>query len=141
MAARAARLSHRAPQVQKIVLATMAASSACAPVVQGMRIAIQVSALVHSPRIPVIDTLRSSSNQRVSPQGSGISAAAAAQRLAVKHDVTVFESGRGPGGRMSTRRAESYQWDHGAQYFTPKTEGFARAVDEWQARGENQRKA
>ena len=37
---------------------------------------------------------------------------------------------------MSTRRAESYQWDHGAQYFTPKTEAFARAVDEWQARGE-----
>jgi len=36
---------------------------------------------------------------------------------------------------MSTRRAGSYQWDHGAQYFSPKTEQFAGAVDEWRASG------
>ena len=36
---------------------------------------------------------------------------------------------------MSTRRAGAYQWDHGAQYFSPKTEEFARAVDEWCANG------
>lgn len=36
---------------------------------------------------------------------------------------------------MSTRRAGVYQWDHGAQYFSPKTEQFARAVDEWCANG------
>lgn len=72
---------------------------------------------------------------RIAIQGSGMAAAAAAERLCTKHQVTVFEAGRGPGGRMSTRRAEAYQWDHGAQYFTPKTETFANAVDGWCARG------
>jgi len=91
-----------------LVVITTVVSGWLAPAVHGMRIAIQ---------------------------GSGVSAAAAAERLAKKHDVTVFEAGRGPGGRMSTRRAENYQWDHGAQYFTPKTEAFARAVDEWEERG------
>ena len=36
---------------------------------------------------------------------------------------------------MSTRRAEDYQWDHGAQYFSPKTDEFARAVEEWRTNG------
>jgi len=72
---------------------------------------------------------------RIAIQGSGISAATCAEILNEKHDVTVFESGRGPGGRMSTRRAEPYQFDHGAQYFSPKTEAFAEVVDDWCARG------
>ena len=41
----------------------------------------------------------------------------------------------GPGGRMSTRRAAGYQWDHGAQHFSPKTPGFAAAVDQWVGSG------
>jgi len=49
--------------------------------------------------------------------------------------VTVFEAGRGPGGRMSTRRSQDYQWDHGAQYFSPKTPAFAQQVEEWCKRG------
>mmetsp|Transcript_40112 Transcript_40112/g.93612 ORF Transcript_40112/g.93612 Transcript_40112/m.93612 type:complete len:376 (-) Transcript_40112:52-1179(-) len=71
---------------------------------------------------------------RIAIQGSGVAAAACAQRLQAKHAVTVFESGRGPGGRMSTRRAREFQWDHGAQYFSPKSEPFARVVDDWVAR-------
>ena len=74
-------------------------------------------------------------SMRIAIQGSGMAAASCAQRLSKAHEVTVFESGRGPGGRMSTRRAGAYQWDHGAQYFSPKTEQFARAVEEWRANG------
>ena len=74
-------------------------------------------------------------SMRIAIQGSGVAAASCAQRLSKAHDVTVFESGRGPGGRTSTRRAGSYQWDHGAQYFSPKTEQFAHAVDEWRTSG------
>jgi len=38
-------------------------------------------------------------SMRVAIQGSGVAAAACARRLRATHDVTVFESGRGPGGR------------------------------------------
>jgi predicted NAD/FAD-dependent oxidoreductase len=72
---------------------------------------------------------------RIAIQGSGVAAAACAERLSKRHDVTVFESGRGPGGRMSTRRADGYQWDHGAQYFSPKTDEFAAAIGQWEAGG------
>ena len=44
---------------------------------------------------------------RVAVFGAGISGSVAARRLAgAGAKVTVFEAGRGPGGRMSTRRAE-----------------------------------
>lgn len=56
--------------------------------------------------------------------GAGLSGLILAQRLAGEHDVTVFEKARGPGGRMSTRRATPYAFDHGAQYFTAATAEF-----------------
>ena len=47
--------------------------------------------------------------------------------------VTVFDKGRGPGGRASTRRTDEgeLQFDHGAQYFTVKDPRFGRYVDAW----------
>ena len=36
---------------------------------------------------------------------------------------------------MSTRRTEDFQWDHGAQYFSPKSEAFQAAVAEWSDAG------
>jgi len=36
---------------------------------------------------------------------------------------------------MSTRRSDGYQWDHGAQYFSPKTDAFSVAVSEWVEQG------
>ena len=53
------------------------------------------------------------------------------------HHVTVFEGGRAPGGRSSTRRTrQGYQFDHGATYIgTPKSAEFAEAVREWSERG------
>ena len=45
--------------------------------------------------------------------------------------VTSFDKGRGPGGRTSRRRAESYEFDHGAQYFTARDPRFRAVVDRW----------
>lgn len=45
--------------------------------------------------------------------------------------VTVFEKGRGAGGRMATRRTDHAAFDHGAQYFTVRDERFRRYVDSW----------
>ena len=56
--------------------------------------------------------------------GAGLSGLTAAHLLKDHCDVTVFEKSRGVGGRMSTRRAEPYFFDHGAQYFTAKTKPF-----------------
>lgn len=49
--------------------------------------------------------------------------------------VTVFEKARGPGGRMSTRRADGWQCDHGAQYFTVRDNAFRAEVTRWEAAG------
>ncbi|NQY96047.1 MAG: FAD-dependent oxidoreductase [Henriciella sp.] len=56
--------------------------------------------------------------------GAGLAGLHLASQLASAHTVTVFEKARGPGGRMSTRRAAPYAFDHGAQYFTAATQAF-----------------
>jgi predicted NAD/FAD-dependent oxidoreductase len=51
------------------------------------------------------------------------------------HSVTLFDKGRGAGGRMSTRRLQTslgeVSFDHGAQYFTARDPAFRRLVSEW----------
>lgn len=51
------------------------------------------------------------------------------------HDTVSFDKGRGPGGRMSTRRIETpsgaIAFDHGAQYFTARDPGFVAQVEDW----------
>lgn len=53
--------------------------------------------------------------------------------------VTLFDKGRGAGGRMSTRRIESplgeASFDFGAQYFTVRAESFRIQVEKWHAQG------
>ncbi len=55
------------------------------------------------------------------------------------HSVTLFDKGRGPGGRMATRRMETPLGDvfidHGAQYFTVRDPGFRQVVDGWRHLG------
>ena len=72
---------------------------------------------------------------RVAVQGSGMASATVARLLSASHDVTVFEAGRGPGGRTSSRRTDLGHFDHGASYFAPKTDAFAKTVEEWVAAG------
>ena len=63
----------------------------------------------------------------------------AQQLIAAGQDVQLFDKGRGPGGRMSTRRMKTpigeIRWDHGAQFFTAREERFQKAVETWQADG------
>lgn len=56
--------------------------------------------------------------------GAGLAGLVLADRLNRDHQVRVFEKARGPGGRMSTRRADPYGFDHGAQYFTADSAAF-----------------
>lgn len=50
--------------------------------------------------------------------------------------MTVYEKSCGVGGRTSTRRADGWQADHGAQYFTAQHPAFAAEVARWVASGE-----
>jgi predicted NAD/FAD-dependent oxidoreductase len=70
--------------------------------------------------------------KRVAVLGAGIAGLAAARRLADDGvEVTVFDKGRGPGGRTSIRRADGWQFDHGAQYFTVRDGRFSKQVEHW----------
>lgn len=62
--------------------------------------------------------------QRIAIIGAGMAGMQLALRLSGGADVKVFEKSRGIGGRMSTRRADLFQFDHGAQYFTAHGQAF-----------------
>jgi predicted NAD/FAD-dependent oxidoreductase len=68
--------------------------------------------------------------------GAGMAGLACADVLACAgHAVTLFDKGRCPGGRMSTRRLATplgeVAFDHGAQYFTARDPGFRSQVAAW----------
>lgn len=56
--------------------------------------------------------------------GAGLAGLTVARELAAAHSVTVFEKGRGVGGRMSSRYSDPFFFDHGAQFFTARSRGF-----------------
>ena len=77
---------------------------------------------------------------RIAIIGAGIAGLSCALRLQdAGHGVTLFDKGRGAGGRMSTRRVETSAgetaFDHGAQYLTARDPAFVTAVGEWAAAG------
>jgi predicted NAD/FAD-dependent oxidoreductase len=73
---------------------------------------------------------------RVAIVGAGVAGLTAARHLArAGRDVVVFEKARGVGGRISTRRSEAAAFDHGAQYFTCRSDSFSRQVEDWRRRG------
>ncbi len=68
--------------------------------------------------------------------GAGLSGLMAANELhRAHHTVTVFDKGRGVGGRLATRRIDTAVLDHGAQFFTVRSPQFAEHVDAWLQEG------
>jgi len=66
--------------------------------------------------------------KRIAIIGAGLSGLIAAQVLKDKAHVCLFDKSRGVGGRMSTRYAGQYEFDHGAQYFTARDVRFQKVV-------------
>ncbi|HEX9995839.1 MAG TPA: FAD-dependent oxidoreductase [Abditibacterium sp.] len=68
--------------------------------------------------------------------GAGLSGLCAARELQKSgHEVTVVDKGRGIGGRMATRRFDGGIFDHGAQFFTARSDEFRALLEEWTQNG------
>ncbi len=64
--------------------------------------------------------------------GAGVAGALLARTLADHGEpVIAFDKGRGPGGRLSTRRGDGGSWDHGAPAFVADDPHLARHVASW----------
>ena len=68
--------------------------------------------------------------------GAGLSGLVAAHELTRRGaSVAVVDKGRSPGGRLATRYAESDRgratWDHGAQFFTVRSDVFGAMITDW----------
>lgn len=78
---------------------------------------------------------------KVAVIGSGISGAVCASTLARNGlSVTIIDSARGPGGRMSQRRETTVDgrellFDHGAPYFTASNVDVLGLIRDWESRG------
>jgi hypothetical protein len=60
--------------------------------------------------------------------GAGLAGLTAARILAPHREVIVLDKGRSVGGRMATRRIGTATLDHGAQFFTVRTDEFSAIV-------------
>jgi len=72
--------------------------------------------------------------------GAGLAGLTCADRLREQgHEPVLFDKGRGPGGRMSTRRVHTTlgeaSFDHGTPWFVVRDLRFRRAVLGWEAAG------
>jgi renalase len=79
-------------------------------------------------RVPTVPT--------VAVIGGGMAGLACARTLSkCGVRVCVFDKGRGPGGRISTRRSDGYAFDHGAQYVTARDARFRSFVNTLRVQG------
>jgi len=62
--------------------------------------------------------------KRIAIIGAGISGLTLSRQLKDYADVVVYEKARGVGGRMSTRYADPFYFDHGTHTFTARTKEF-----------------
>lgn len=60
--------------------------------------------------------------------GAGLSGLLMAKALSAKASISVFEKARGVSGRLSTRRAQHFQFDHGAPCFNVKNDSFKQLL-------------
>ena len=69
--------------------------------------------------------------QSVGIIGAGMAGLSCGEALIGKgYNVTIFEKSRGLSGRSSTRKVQEHRFDHGAQFFTAKSEEFRFWVEE-----------
>jgi renalase len=81
-------------------------------------------------------TKKTTAHRSVAIVGAGMAGASAAVALhKAEYKVTLFEKSRSRSGRMSTRRTDDWQADHGAQYFTAKSVAFQAEVEAWCQKG------
>lgn len=73
--------------------------------------------------------------KRIAIIGAGISGLTLAQHLKEYANVVVYEKARGVGGRMSTRYADPFYFDHGAQFFTARTKAFQTFLEPYMENG------
>lgn len=81
------------------------------------------------------NNIRSDLVTRIAVIGAGLSGLVFAKLLGDVAEVRLFEKSRGCGGRMSTRRHETFQFDHGAQFFTAKSKSFESFLQPYVATG------
>ncbi|GAB3253028.1 NAD(P)/FAD-dependent oxidoreductase [Chitinimonas naiadis] len=75
-------------------------------------------------------------SRKVAVIGAGMAGLSCGTALqAAGWDVLVLDKSRATGGRMSTRRGDDWQCDHGAQYFTARDPAFHAEVARWQTAG------
>ena len=68
--------------------------------------------------------------------GAGLAGLSCASALAkAGMQVQVFEKSRGLAGRMSTRKGDDWQCDHGARYFTARDPAFQNQLAIWLRQG------
>lgn len=68
--------------------------------------------------------------------GAGVAGAVATVALSrAGRSVLLVDKGRSVGGRLATRRIADARLDHGAQFFTVRSEQFESVVADWQQRG------
>lgn len=67
--------------------------------------------------------------KRIAIIGAGLAGITLARELREHATIDVFEKARGLGGRMTTRRREGFRFNHGAQFFTARSEPFKRLLD------------
>lgn len=72
---------------------------------------------------------------RIAIIGAGISGLTMAKQLNDVAEVVVFEKARGVGGRLSTRYAEPFSFDHGAPFFTARSNAFKQFLAPYLACG------
>jgi renalase len=72
---------------------------------------------------------------RIAIIGAGISGLTLAEQLKEHAELVLYEKARGVGGRMSTRYAEPFYFDHGTQFFTARTPEFQAFLEPFLARG------